>query len=29
MNIGVLAVSIVGAIFAVYVFTGISRGWIK
>jgi hypothetical protein len=29
MNIGVLLASIGGAIFAVYVFVGIKRGWIK
>lgn len=29
MNIGVLAVAIVGAVFAVYVFVGIREGWIK
>jgi hypothetical protein len=29
MNIGVILVGIVGAAFAVYVFIGIRRGWIK
>jgi hypothetical protein len=29
MNIGVLLVGIVGAAFAIYVFVGIKRGWIK
>jgi hypothetical protein len=29
MNIGVLFVGIVGAAFAVYVYVGIKRGWIK
>ena len=29
MNTGVLIVAVVGAVFAVYVFTGIRRGWIK
>jgi hypothetical protein len=29
MNIGVLFVGIVGAAFAIYVFIGIKRGWIK
>jgi hypothetical protein len=29
MNIGVFLVGLIGAAFAVYVFIGIKRGWIK
>ena len=29
MNIGTIGVALAGAIFAIYVFTGIKKGWIK
>ena len=29
MNAGVILVGIIGAVFAVYVYIGIKRGWIK
>jgi hypothetical protein len=29
MNTGVILVAAIGAFFAVYVFIGIKRGWIK
>jgi hypothetical protein len=29
MNIGTIGVALAGAIFAVYVYIGIKRGWIK